>query len=576
MTALLPLRAKQGIVRLFDTEHMPAAGLFVAFGIVLIFNLAMLLAYQHYLAGDFPFQDEWKYVDRLRNLHELGFYKYLFDRVQAYYMPMFLFVWYLSYKLTHLDIMLIRYFGAIISTLVSLLLCVMLFRFAARKNIMTLLLILSGPFIICSYSHWATFSQSIESVEQPLLFGIVLATCWAGNYTLGSRVAIGRILLCSIGEIIGAGIYPPALAVLPAIAVSRSVLLRRVDKTSIFMAVTGAGIAAWYLLSGNGLKMGYAVSKHEIFSLLFWFKSIAPITSAFISLNGIALYSPIITGYNFIRILGAGIIILQIFAIVHVLRLASGRRKQFMIPLTLTLYNLFVFLEIIATRLHYPGMAFTPRYSILMLAGPVSLLFWGVMLIDKSRWNGWRSIGTLAIVIPGVLAADFRILQMLPYFRHFTAYGRAALITLQTQPNYCQIKSMGVSKDLAPLVLSGKKFIEANHLALYRGNGTDMASAVSNRQYIAIKKIGYVHFKENTKFLQPRKTLTIWLRMNHVMVGNEYVNIDGMKIPVKSHGNLITVEIPADVTDQPEKHQIYVMEIVCGAVIESKPVSLNV
>src|SRR5579859_3949200 len=111
-------------------------------GFLIALNLVALLCYQHYLHGDFPFQDEWGYVARIQRLPSLGFWHYVFDRHLSYHLPVLLFIWYLFYTLTHLNIEAIRYTGAVIISLDALLLCVMLRRQSPRPGLWTWAVIL--------------------------------------------------------------------------------------------------------------------------------------------------------------------------------------------------------------------------------------------------------------------------------------------------------------------------------------------------------------------------------------------------------------------------------------------------
>lgn len=181
----MAVQTNVSLQRVSATSWVPLRWVYIAIAGVVLFNLAMLLAYQYNLAADFPFQDEIGYLNRLVHVRETGLFHYLFDPYWHYYMPTQLGIWYQFYSLAHLNIMAVRYTGAVISALASLLLCVMLYRKSAKINALTLLVILCGPFMICSYNHWASLDQSIEAVVEPLLFALTLALVWIAEKIRG-------------------------------------------------------------------------------------------------------------------------------------------------------------------------------------------------------------------------------------------------------------------------------------------------------------------------------------------------------------------------------------------------------
>jgi hypothetical protein len=428
---------------------------------VLLLNLLLLLFYQYYLHGDFPFQDEWGYVASLMRLPDTGFWQYIFSRHQTYHMPVLMFTWYLFYAWAHLDIMLIRYIGALVTALVALFLCILLVRKVQHRDSVGPLLILYAPFVICSYNFSGTYVQSIESVIQPFQFGMALVAAWAAENALQNRNVAAWTGLCVICALLGVGTYGSGLAILPAVAGANLLLRRRINILPMATAVIGLATIIWYVYSADSLSDAEQrpglTSVDFMRSLLIW-----------VVLTGNAIFSPALDSAQFIvYILGATIIAVQIAGLAHVLRLPAEQRIGCMVPVMLTLYKWLVFIEILFTRFHHPDVEFTPRYSILMLAGPVSALFYLMMLAGDSAGRRVISLGISVVLIAGTVGADVQIATRLPYIRNTLATVRLELMSLKGDPSPAQQAEMFVSPRQKPRVYPGRLFLESQGLAMY-------------------------------------------------------------------------------------------------------------
>jgi uncharacterized membrane protein len=567
----------------------------LAAGAVVLLNFAFLIAYQHYLAGDFPFQDEWGYVDRLRHLPETGFFYFLFDRYQTFYMPVYMFIWYLFYALAHLNIMVIRYTGAAVSALVSVVLCLMLYRRARQASWLTLLVILCGPFIVCSYNHWASYNQSIESVTEPLLFGLVLITAWIAEKTLPSSPERSRPLtilgwtgLCVAGWMFATGIYAPALVLLAAITGARILLYRRIDLSLVLLAFIAVAGPIWYVVAGGGLNQGMSAA-HSALGL----KDIVGAVVAIMGLAGNALFSPAVPSqYAITIILGACILLAQGVATVRALKLPADERMRLMIPLALTLYNLLVILEIVATRIHEPNVAFTPRYSLHTLGGPVSLLFWFVTLVEPVRWRGLLAATILATTTFGVVMADVQTIHQLPYSQAAMAGVRETLMSLHAQPNRDQQTRMYVTEAMLPLVYPGRLFLQEQHLAMYEGDRTTTTTATTTETAstqsptvapsavsaaLTIVDFGPGRITAKTPFnVQDNGESGLWLTLNQPSAGTVFIVLNGHKLRASHKDSVVAVGVPAPLYNKPGRYPLYVLEVIGKTVIRSRPVSLLV
>ncbi|HLW74388.1 MAG TPA: hypothetical protein VKT74_04905 [Gammaproteobacteria bacterium] len=439
-----------------------------ALGVALLLNVAVLLFVQHYWHGDFPFQDEWGFVARLQQLPQLGVLHFLFDRYHTYYLPVLLSFWYLSYTLTHLDIEALRYTGALVSGGVALLLVGMLYRKAPRLDKPVWLLLLFAPFVVCSLNHYMVYYQSIESVVQPFLFGMVLTAFWAADHALQGRRALPWSALAVGAALIGVGIYAPGLSILPAIVGAQILIQRRLSLSSVLLALLGVLCIGFYVHAGHGLdhpQQGPGFAPGDLVQAVkMWF-----------GLSGNALFSPHAGRLEIITyFLGAVLLAAQAVGLVTALRQPPERRKALFLPVALTLYNNLVILEIVTARLHVveSGLesSFTPRYSILALAGPVSVMFYLVMLGDlRGRLRRLGSAAFLAMAL-GTLAADAMIAILLPHYAAVLATVRAELLSLQGPPDAFQTSQMTLTPTMKPLVYPGRLYLQQEHLALYRNS----------------------------------------------------------------------------------------------------------
>lgn len=544
--------------------------MFLAIGVVVLINLAMLVWYQHYLAVDFPVQDEIGYINRLHHLPQTGFLHYLFDPYSDYFIPAQFFIWYDFYTFAHLNIMVVRYTGAVINALASLLLCVMLYRKATSVNWLTLLVIVCAPFMICSYNNWASYGQSIEAVVEPLMFGSVLLLAWIAEKI--SRVfqeyAPLRKRLLWIGLFVitwlfATGLGPPPLVLLLAIVGARLLLERRFDRWGILLGVAAVAVPVLYVMLGKGLNQGFSAS-HSALGLKEVFGALA----AAVGLVGNSLYSPFNESEEYITLLlAAGVLISQAVAIGYVLRRPPDERSRFMIPLTLTLYSWLVLLEMIGARLHEPDLAFTPRYSWFGLYAPVSLLFWFVMLSDSVRWKKVFGAAALVFMTVGIVLADAQRMRMLPYMQNSVARGRATFVSVQGNPTPAQLVTMFVNRPLRAFVYPDIEFLRERHLALFEGTGKPLAILAN----------GPATINARTPFnVQRDGGSAVWIQINQPADGKVYIVINGTKLPAHVRDDLVAVEVPPRLYSKPGTYKMYVLEIILNRSTTSKPVDFIV
>ncbi|MGH9437543.1 MAG: hypothetical protein ACRD22_06510 [Terriglobia bacterium] len=431
-------------------------------GTVFAVNLAGLMAYQHYLGVDLPTRDEWRFVERLQELQQSGMLHYLFARDGVYFAPVEFLIWYLFYALTHLDIMLIRYTGAVVSAVMALLVCVMLYRKAARNNILTWAVICITPFIVCSFNFWSTYSISIESLIKPLIFAVALATCWVSEGLLHPRVRTVWVVCCIAGALVASGIFPPGLMLLPAIILARFLLRPRIDWTLLMLGLVAASLLAAYLLAGRAVGSSGALPSFTLHDL--WIC----VYSAF-GLMGNALFSPHTQQMGiYTRFIGVLIFGIQIAGMIYVIRQPIELRSRYMIPIALSLYNAFITLEIVGFRFHFPGFEFYDRYAMVMLAGPISVLFWMVMVPPKSLFNRSLNLAILSVIVVAVSMADVREYHTMPYRRDNFIAQRQFLSALNGTPNINQQRKFHITNRILPMMYPGVIYLRDNHLAMYR------------------------------------------------------------------------------------------------------------
>jgi hypothetical protein len=558
--------------------------IYIAIGVVVFVNLAMLLAFQHYLAGNFPFQDEIGYVNKLRELPETGFRHYFFDRYWTYYMPSYFLIWYGFYKFVHLNIMAVRYAGALVSALTGLLLSVLLVRKTQHFGFFTILAILVAPFVICSYNFWANYDQSMEALTEPLIFGLVLGLIWIAEEFFKAvdsdekmRQGASWAVLGTVVWVFAAGIYPPPLVVPLAVAIARLLLRRRIDVATAVLGVLGIALPLLYVLLGQGLKTGFSASNSG-----FGLNDLLHATTAAVALSGNALFSP---GTSLAEVLpwllGAGLVLGQLACAIYTLRLPSAQRSRFFIPLTLMIYNALVLLEIIASRLNYPGLDFTPRYAIFGLAGPVSLLLWLALLDDRVRWRSALAIGTLAMCVGGVCMADRNQIRQLPYARAAFDRVRSTMMSLQAPPNAEQQAAMFVNPPMAPYVYPDVQFLRAEHLAMYKDGyvATSLPPPPTGASTgaLLVTRFGPNNIRAQTPFnVQATGDSAMWLMVDRPLKGEVYVMVDGTRLPTFHHDNLVTFALPKSKYSKPGSYPMYVISISAGTVSKSNTVEFVV
>lgn len=439
--------------------------LFLGTGIVLLLNLGLLLWVQHYWHGDFPFQDEWGYLARLQQLPQTGFAHYLFDPYHAYFGPVLFLSWYLAYAWSHLDIEAIRYAGACMSMLAALLLSVLLYRRASLQGRPLLLLLVYAVFAVCSLNHYMAYYQSIQALVQPFLFGVALCAVWAGEKTLQGRHVLLWSAVCVALALVGTGAYAPGLSLLPAIVGTQILLRRRVSWSSLLLGVLGLALIFLYVHTAHALARPGEQPSASMANLV-------QAAKMWVGLSGNALFSPHSPRLTIISYgLGLLVIAAEIVGLARALRLPAERRGALFIPVALSVYGNLVMLQIIVARLHTleSGLesSFTARYTLLCLAAPVSLLFYGAML----EWTGRRRRLAGAVFLAmalGTAASEAMILVVLPHYAEVLATVRTQLLELQGDPTPFQQTQMLLTRPMTPLVYPGKLYLQQEHLALYR------------------------------------------------------------------------------------------------------------
>lgn len=539
-------------------SSVPKHWLWSAAVIGILLNFAALLFYQYYAHGDFPRSDEWVYLHRLSIIPDTGFLEYVFGTRGVYDLPTDMIVWFAFYKLLSLNILFVRVIGAAVTASVAGLLCVMLYRKAAQCNFFTLLVVLCAPFIIFSGSQWETYEQSIESVMKPLSFGMVLlAMLSADNAFRVHKLNIWCFLSLMLA-LVAIGIYPTGLAILPASVGAYLLLSRRVNASVVLLGLVGLALGLWYVIGGGSLtqNLGYPGASWDDLSKAFVYWLDLTGDAVFTPLGSSSFYLwPFVTGA-----IGCGILIVQCMGLVHVMHLPEERRADFLIPVALTAYNLFVFIEILFTRFHYPNMGFVSRYAVLMMAGPVSVLFYAVM---TPEWTGFEKrllAGALLFIMMGTALADGRLFHRMPFVASSFQIQRLDLINLSSDPVPDAWREMVLNKNTAQYVYSDLNFLKNNHLALYR-DGPVATSVADMLGPLKVDSYGPDAIKAGTPFnLQPDGASAMWLNMNRAARGSVYVIIDDVKIPATIDGEGITFEVPAKLFIHPGRYPMHVEE----------------
>lgn len=448
----------------------PITGWIVALTSSLI-NFVVLIRYQSSIGGDFPFQDEWGYVDRLINLHQTGFFHYLFDRYQVYYQPGLFVIWYFFYKFFHLSIMAMRYTGAGISAIIAFGICSIAIGQKEQLRRSELILIGLIPFVFCSLNHFATYNQSIESIIEPLLFGFIFLSCWAGKKTMECNAGqtwiwFGAII---IFVLMGLSMYAPALSILLAIAIARGVLLREVDFTTFGLGLLGLAGGLAYSIFGGGTGHFHALMNSSIEKDLIEWVILFGNAVVAIGSNTILIHSGAWGEYSAHQIaaLVGGLIIISALIIIMVRAVFApdNDRKKYFIPFVLSLYTFGVSLEITLIY-NDPNFGEVPRYAIHMVGGPIAILVWGILdsiglkkIIFVNLANFFIFVGT-ASVLTSVSAKT-------PFIFHSFNEIREELDEISAPISARQQKSIFVGNALRGFVFPDLQFLRKNKLAMF-------------------------------------------------------------------------------------------------------------
>jgi len=535
----------------------------VAIGSLVLLNFLALSTYQHYIAGDFPFQDEIGYVYRLFQLRDNGFDQYLFTAYGHYYMPTQLFIWYLFYKLTHLNIMAIRYTGAAVSALTALLFCTMLYRRAAARNWLTFSAIAVVPFVICSYNHWATYNQSIESVIEPLVLCLVLTLASFAQKTIlafSDRTNPGIPLVWTAGFVvlwlIAAGAGPTPIILPVAMLVAYILLERKVNVGLFLFGVFAVAAPAVYVIKGQGLHQEMAASPSALGNGL-----VGNSIEASVALVGNSLYSPHdVAGEKLTLIFGSLIILPLITYVVYALRLPREQRSPFFLPLTLTLFSAFVLVEILGARINSPNVGFTPRYSIVALTAVLSLIAWVVTAVNRSAWRALLGGCSLVVIAVAVAVADAQTVHALPLMKAALARDRETFVSLRGEPNPQQQRIMFINAPLLDDVYPDLLFLQQERLAMYAEADAPPIPPSQALQLLIVRH-GPVIVRARTPFnVRPSGMSAMWLRLNRPVSGTISVVINGVRVHGFHRDDVVTLEVPPNLYRKAGAYPMYVIE----------------
>lgn len=450
-----------------------SSGLFIAFFSALL-NFLILITYQMRMGGNFPYEDEWGYVDRLIHLDTMGFFQFLFHRYQIYFVPGLFAIWYFFYKFFHLSIMVIRITGAATSAIFSFLICLVIIKSKIYLNKWDVFLIGSIPFVFCSLNYWASYNQSIESIIQPFLAGCAFFSCWSG-YKMMEDQGKSEAVLWSIAVVIftfmALSMYAPALSILLAIAITRSLFLRKIDLMTILLGLGGLLVGLGYSYMGGGAYghhilfiKGTTEKFLEEWILLFGnaLITVGHKHSPIFHVLGIPITYGIRLAFDFL--MGIALITTLIALMVRVIFLPYDDRIKYFIPFSLSLYTLGVSLEI-ALAYHSPHFGESPRYAILMGGAPLSAILWGIYL--KQRGVGSVGKWTQGFVLMCVFSTLFFVEKKMPQLNNFNMI-KMEINNLNYPITKDQQKIMKINDPLKDMVLPDIQFLKKNHLANFR------------------------------------------------------------------------------------------------------------
>jgi hypothetical protein len=344
-------------------------------------------------------------------------------------------------------------------------------------------------------------------------------------------------------------------------------LERRFDRWLILLGIVAVVVPASYVIAGGGFDQRLSAS-HSAFGL----GELVAALQAGVGIVGNSLYSPLTAAREPIALmLGISVIVAQVAATIYALRLPSRERPRFIVPLTLTLYSWLVVLEIIGARLHEPGVAFTPRYSMFGLYAPVSLLFWFVSMADAFRWKKVFGVYALIVIAVGVGFADAQTSQRLPYVRAALDRARTTLLSLHGTPTPQQRAIMFVNAPLLDLVYPDLQFLRQQHLAMYEGEEAPAPHTLSVVAY------GPTKIKAGTPFnVQPDGSSAIWIETNPATVGEVYIVINSARLAAYHRDNVVTATVPAFLYKKPGVYKMYVLETTQDSSTKSQPVDFIV
>lgn len=445
----------------------PLAGWIIALSSSFI-NILILLHYQFKTGGDFPFQDEWGYVERLTHLHQVGFLHYLFDHYQVYYIPGLFFIWYIFFKFFHLSIMAIRYTGVATSAIASLVICILVLRQKKQFRFFELVLLGAIPFVFCSLNHFATYNQSIESIIEPLLFFFIILACWAGQKMMGEELNskwpwVGAIVLFAY---FGLSMYAPALSILIAIAIARGLLLKKIDMPTLVLGFLGFASGLVYSFLGKG-TVGIGLLKVSLTKIISEWIMLFGNSIIAIGDHKTLIHLGNSEEFNAHQIFaftgGAIIIVILILSMVQTIFAPAKEGVRYFVPFALALYTFGVSLEI-ALKFNDPNFGEVPRYAIHMLGGPIAILVWGILV--SQRLQKIMTLGILYIFF-GTIFIFFSVEANLPYFRFSFETIRTELKNIRGPITASQQKKIFVNPPLMDFVYPDLQFMRANRLALF-------------------------------------------------------------------------------------------------------------
>lgn len=447
-----------------------------------LLNFLILIKYQIKMGGDFPYEDEWGYVDRLSHIHSIGFFHFLFDKYQTYFVPGLFFIWYLFYHFFDLSIMAIRKLGAATSAASALLICAIVLRQKKNFNLWELFLLGVIPFVFCSLNYWATYNQSIESITEPLLLGFVLLACLSAQQSLLIDSTLKTALLWSVVAVafsfLAISLYAPGLSILLSISITRAALLRRID--GVTLALGGLGLAVVVLYSFLSGEMG--VEHHIHFGTV----GLVKLLEEWILLFGNSLitighpHSPIFyvlgipVTYNervAIDFIFGLIVVLGIFtSMINAFFAPSLSRIRYFVPFSLSVYSIGVSLEI-AFAYHSPRFGEAPRYAILLAGAPIALILWGILSQKRLTLLGELTNRVPQAVVYFCTISTLIFMEVtMPQAKNFQAI-RSVLRQIDSPITREQQKILKVNDPLRNMVYPDIQYLRRNHLACFRGGG---------------------------------------------------------------------------------------------------------